>query len=141
MTLWNTIVAQNFVDAARNEALAGSDVSGNFISNGVLSGHNLIGNIDGSTGFGVAGSGDIAGTGAGVINARLAPLASNGGHTQTHALVRGSPALDTGDDAVLGGPFALTTDQRGLPRRSGLHVDIGAFELQRPNRRNRRWDR
>jgi hypothetical protein len=27
--------------------------------------------------------------------------------------------------------LSLTTDQRGLPRQSGSHVDIGAFELQR----------
>ena len=41
-----------------------------------------------------------------------------------------SPAIDAGDDAVIGPPDNLTTDQRGLPRLSGAHVDIGAYEVQ-----------
>jgi predicted outer membrane repeat protein len=63
---------------------------------------------------------------------KLGPLQSNGGPTQTFALLAGSPAIDAGDDSVLGPPFSLTTDQRGpgFPRKSGLRVDIGAFELQ-----------
>jgi hypothetical protein len=48
------------------------------------------------------------------------------------ALLPDSPAIDAGDDTVLGSPFSLTTDQRGtgFPRKSGLHVDIGALEVQ-----------
>jgi hypothetical protein len=142
MTLWNTVVAQNFVDAARDESREGADVSGEFISTGVLSGHNLIGNADGSIGFGAPGSGDKIGTAASVRNARLAPLANNGGPTQTHALLDSSPALNAGDDAVLGEPFGLTTDQRGRPRKGGRHVDIGAFEVQvGGGLTNRRWNR
>jgi hypothetical protein len=68
----------------------------------------------------------------------LGPLQNNGGPTQTHALVAGSPAIDAGNP---GGCLdstgaALQTDQRGLPRtfdgnRDGRAVcDIGAFELQ-----------
>lgn len=38
----------------------------------------------------------------------------------------GSPALDAGDDTLTG------TDQRGRPRRSGTHVDIGAYEFCLP---------
>src|SRR5215831_19125568 len=59
---------------------------------------------------------------------KLGPLQDNGGPTFTHALLPGSPAIDAGDDSVLGPPLSLTTDQRGpgLPRKSGLHVDIGA---------------
>ena len=54
---------------------------------------------------------------------RLAPLAANGGLTSTHALLAGSPAINTGD------PFtAPPADQRGFPR-VGL-PDIGAFEFQ-----------
>jgi hypothetical protein len=41
-----------------------------------------------------------------------------------------SPAIDAGDDAVTGPPDNLTTDQRGLPRKAGAHVDIGAYEMQ-----------
>ena len=57
----------------------------------------------------------------------LAPLADNGGPTLTHALLAGSPAIDTGDNF-----FGLPTDQRGSPRVSGVATDIGAFELQQP---------
>jgi Right handed beta helix region len=57
----------------------------------------------------------------------LGPLASNGGPTQTHALLAGSPAINTG--ANLAG---LATDQRGpgFARVVGLATDIGAFEDQ-----------
>jgi len=56
---------------------------------------------------------------------RLAPLADNGGLTQTHALLDGSPAIDTGNNA--GG---LLYDQRGpgFPRVKGPQADIGAYE-------------
>lgn len=60
-------------------------------------------------------------------NPRLLPLADNGGPTPTMALQTNSPAIDL---AVIGG--SPTTDQRGLPRPSGLAVDVGAFELQVP---------
>ena len=56
----------------------------------------------------------------------LSPLANNGGSTQTHALVAGSPAIDKGlnSDAV-----GIMKDQRGLARIFGGTVDIGAFEF------------
>ncbi len=53
----------------------------------------------------------------------LGPLQDNGGPTQTHALLAGSPAIDAGDTLE-------TTDQRGEARPFGLADDIGAFELQ-----------
>lgn len=58
---------------------------------------------------------------------RLAPLAFNGGPTMTHALKRGSPAINQGSN-----PASLTVDQRGPghPRLLGSAVDIGAFERQ-----------
>lgn len=49
-------------------------------------------------------------------------LADNGGPTQTHALVTGSPAIDV---AING---ATTTDQRGAPI-SGAARDSGAYEF------------
>jgi len=51
------------------------------------------------------------------------------------ALLGGSPAIDAGDDSVLGAPLFLTTDQRGpgFARKSGSHVDIGAFEVSQPD--------
>jgi HYR domain len=53
----------------------------------------------------------------------IGPLADNGGPTATHALLLGSPALDSGP--LSGFPL---TDQRGVPRPFGPRPDIGAFE-------------
>lgn len=52
-------------------------------------------------------------------------LADNGGPTQTHALLEGSPAIDHGSLA-----FCPATDQRGVSRPIGGGCDIGAFELE-----------
>jgi len=60
-------------------------------------------------------------------NALLAPLDNYGGPTQTMLPLPGSPAIDAGTDSVTN---FLTTDQRGLPRKTGAHVDIGAVEVQ-----------
>jgi PKD repeat protein len=54
-------------------------------------------------------------------------LADNGGPTQTHALLAGSPALNAGSNLL-----GLSTDQRGLDRQVGAAVDIGAFEFVPP---------
>jgi hypothetical protein len=56
---------------------------------------------------------------------RLAPLANNGGRTETHALLDDSPAIDMGNNAA-----GLTYDQRGqgFPRVKGPQADIGAYE-------------
>jgi len=83
-----------------------------------------------------AGSGITVGTGAGNILDELAllgPLADNGGPTETHALLPGSPAIDAANSI-------LTTDQRGqsvpidLPgivNAVGSNgSDIGAYEVQ-----------
>jgi hypothetical protein len=61
------------------------------------------------------------------VNPLLAPLDNYGGPTLTMPPVPGSPAIDTGTDSVTN---FLATDQRGMPRKSGLHVDIGAVEFQ-----------
>ena len=55
------------------------------------------------------------------IDPLIAPLADNGGPTQTHLPQSGSPAIDTGD----GCPLA---DQRGVARPQGAACDIGAVE-------------
>ena len=60
-------------------------------------------------------------------NPLLAPLGNYGGPTQTMPPFSGAPAIDAGTDSVTN---FLTTDQRGLPRLSGAHVDIGAAEAQ-----------
>src|SRR6476646_2780786 len=60
----------------------------------------------------------------------LGPLQDNGGPTLTHALLPGSPAIDTGDPNFTPPP---TYDQRGNPfvRVFGGRIDIGSFEVQR----------
>jgi hypothetical protein len=93
-------------------------VSGAFISQG----HNLIGANNGSTGLIQGSNGNIVGTTNSPVNPRLGALQDNGGPTETMSLLTGSPGIDTGDDALTG------TDQRGLPRLSGAHVDMGACE-------------
>ncbi|HZS46659.1 MAG TPA: choice-of-anchor Q domain-containing protein [Blastocatellia bacterium] len=73
-----------------------------------------------ATGF--TASGDKKNT-----NPLLGPLQSNGGPTQTMALLQGSPAIDAGNNT--GAP---ATDQRGVTRPQNGTVDIGAYELRNP---------
>jgi hypothetical protein len=90
-------------------------------------------NLTDGTGCGFTGVTDHQST-----DPMLAPsLASNGGPTQTLALLTGSPAIDQGLSA--GGE---TVDQRGFARPSdflsipnavgGNGADIGGFEVQAP---------
>jgi hypothetical protein len=124
----STLVAQDFVSGGTTGVgTSGPDVKGNFTSDG----HNLIGIADSSsTGFTNNMNHDKVGSTSSPINALLAPLDNYGGPVPTHALFTGSPALNKGDDAVLGSPFNLATDERGFPRKVGTHVDVGAFESQ-----------
>ncbi len=64
-----------------------------------------------------------------VADANLGALAANGGLTQTHALLTGSPAINAGDNA-LATAAGLTTDQRGVSRIASGTVDVGAYERQ-----------
>jgi hypothetical protein len=57
----------------------------------------------------------------------LGPLANNGGPTQTHVPLPGSPVIDAGDPAI---PDPPPTDQRGFPRIVGPAVDLGSVEAQ-----------
>lgn len=60
---------------------------------------------------------------------RLGPLASNGGPTQTHALLPGSSAIDTGYDPYCAWQWWTNNlDQRGATRPQGAHCDIGSYE-------------
>ena len=117
-TIGNTIIARN--------SGINPDVSGSFASLG----HNLIGDGTGSTGFTNGINGDQVGTTTIPINPRLQPLSFNSGPTQTMALIFGSPAINTGDNALKPSDF----DQRGSPYVRifpiGSTIDIGAFELQ-----------
>ncbi|MEQ8959220.1 MAG: choice-of-anchor Q domain-containing protein, partial [Coleofasciculus sp. C2-GNP5-27] len=123
LTIRNSIVAGNFDLGGRIHP----DVSGRAIINGDA--NNLIGDPTGANGTIGTGS-DLTFTSLGItdINQVLAPLADNGGSTQTHAPVSGSPALDAGNNANI--PPGITTDQRGATRIINNLVDIGAFESQ-----------
>ncbi len=88
-------------------------------------GHNIVSDASG----GLTGTGDLNNT-----NPLLAALASNGGPTQTHAPLPGSPAIN-------GVPVAnctdangipITTDQRGIARPQGVACDIGSVERVNP---------
>ena len=75
---------------------------------------------------------DLVDVGTGALN--LAPLADNGGPTETRALLPGSVAIDVipGAACIDSDDEPLTTDQRGQPRPEpgGSMCDVGAFELQ-----------
>lgn len=103
-TVSNTIIAGSG---------AGSDCAGTVASND----YNLAG--DGScTSF--AKPNDLTNT-----DPLLGPLQHNGGGTQTHATLPGSPALEAGS-------CMLPVDQRGVARPVGNVCDIGAFENEGP---------
>jgi CSLREA domain-containing protein len=96
-------------------------------------------------------SGNIVGTAHSKIDPKLGPLAFNGGTTQTHALLVGSPAIEAGDNSTAAkdvldvdgdGNFdePLPVDQRGRPFgrfEDGISdgsftsaMDMGAYERQ-----------
>ncbi len=119
----NTIVAGN-TNASGSSDIGGS---GDFESS---SSNNL---------FGTGGSGGLVdgtnGNQVGVAEPGLDPLGlqNNGGPTQTIALVTGSPAINTGNNALAVDPTTdepLAFDERGpgFPRVIDSTVDIGAFE-------------
>ncbi len=81
-------------------------------------------------------NGNFIGTAAALIDPVLGALANNGGLTATHALLVGSPAINTARLALAVNPVGgatLTLDQRGtgFPRNVG-GVDMGSFENQDP---------
>jgi CSLREA domain-containing protein len=114
-----------FRDSIVADPVGADNCSGTFTS----SGYNLEDDPGPSPSCGFTETTDIAGQ-----NPMLAPLANNGGPTNTQALPANSPAIDQGKS------FGATTDQRdaGFPRISdsptianatgGDGSDIGAFE-------------
>ena len=114
-----TVNSKNTVIAS-NTATGAPDVVGAYTSQG----HNLIGDSTGSSGFTNGVNGDQAGSSGNPIDPKLGPLQNNGGPTETHALLTGSPAIDAGDNT-----YAPDTDQRGKERIVNGTIDIGAYEL------------
>ncbi len=110
-TMHDTLVAGN-IDRG-GQAPDCTQATGTLVSQG----QTLIGNLAGCAY--TAALGDITG-----VDAKLVPLAENGGPTKTHALLPGSPALNAGAGCA-------RNDQRGVPRAAGGACDIGAYELVR----------
>jgi len=121
LTIANSIVAGNTALGSGPDLLP--DPNGTLNVN-----YSLIGNA--------GDSGITAGTGTDNIlnqSAQLGPLQNNGGPTETHALLPGSPAIDAGDPSIVFNPAEF--DQRGAPfvRVVAGQIDIGAYEMPAVN--------
>lgn len=119
--------------SVRNSIVAGNTDPGNYAHHDVSGtfnslGYNLIGVNTGSSSFVDGVNGNIVGTAASPVDPDLGPLADNGGATQTHALLEGSPAIDAIPEGGNGYNSAPAADQRQMARPEGGGVDIGAFE-------------
>ena len=104
---------------ANNTGGTQPDISGQIESQD----YNLFKNATGATITGTT-TGNIIG-----VDPLLGPLSINGGATRIHALLTGSPAIDTGDPTVF-----PATDQRSITRpqdsdgNGNSRSDIGAYE-------------
>ena len=133
-TLFGSIFAGN------GNPLTQSDISGEFGGPAVIetAKNNLIAN-PANSGILDGAEGNIVGVnGTGTLDIDLildTTLRDNGGPTKTHRVYCGSPAIDAGNNSLVG---TLSTDQRGAGfdriRNGGKSatVDIGAFEVQTP---------
>lgn len=84
-------------------------------------------NIASDASCGLVGTGDLNST-----DPMLGPLADNGGPTPTHALLPGSPAIDSVPitDCTDSYGNTITMDQRGVSRPHGTACDIGSYEAE-----------
>ncbi len=136
LTVSNSIIAGNTNNDDIRNQFSVNPIQGITTSNG----NNLIGNGDGSS-FTNGNNGDIVGTSANPIDAKLGNLQNNGGLTQTHALLSGSPAINAGSNSnIAQDTFDIDGDsntteipfeQRGVgfERIIDTTVDIGAYEI------------
>lgn len=137
----NTAIAGGGVYNLHVLHLQNSIVARNHDVNGEMD--QIAGRLAADSAFNVIGLGGAGGLVNGVKGNRvhvtlsqlkLDSLASNGGPTQTVALLAGSVAINAGSNALaVGGDHKpLTIDQRGdgFARIIRSRVDVGAFELQ-----------
>ncbi len=139
LTVSNSIIAEN----AGNDDITNQFTVSSFTFTGTINsgGNNLIGNGDGSS-FTNGNNGDIVGNSSNPINPQLGTLQNNGGITQTHALLSGSPAINAGNNSKIApDTFDIDGDsnttenlpfeQRGVgfERILDSTVDIGAYEI------------
>ena len=150
LTLINTTIVQNSA-VLGGGIFARSSATGNGVGNGSISNsiiaQNSGGNCDGvmfshSAGNNIEDGADCNFTMPGDmqnIDPMLAPLQNNGGSTNTHALLPGSPAADAANDAICQSSPVNSLDQRPYSRvnqdgnldggADGDPCDIGAFEI------------
>ena len=132
VTLRNTILAQNVDNGAAPDL---SPVAATVAITRSLIGDNTGSGLTAAPVGSPDANGNLIGTHVAPIDPKLGALATNGGPTQTMALLAGSPALNAGSSALATDPangnVALTTDQRGagFARIAGT-VDMGAYEVQ-----------
>ena len=136
VSIGNCLIAGNQVNATTPDVGKGGGGSLTTL------GGNVIGNGAGTFAAGLPnGSGDLVGSGASPLDPLISPLANNGGPTETHILLNGSPAINAGFNANLPADTfdldndanfveALPVDQRGGVnlRVRGPAVDVGAVE-------------
>jgi len=124
VTINSSIIAQNVSGNHADVFTALADTS--TVTLNVNAANSLFGQII-SPRINVTGPANQVGTAGSPIDAKLGPLQINGGTTETHALLAGSPAINAGAN-----PLSLTFDQRGVgfARVVGGQADIGAFEVQ-----------
>lgn len=93
--------------------------------------NSLIGITDERSGFIDGVNGNIVGSVKTPVDPQIGQLAENGGALATHALLPGSRAIDTGNNALSidrhGDPLLI--DQRGYDRIVNSTVDIGSYEF------------
>jgi len=118
--LSNTLLTNNLAGTTlANCGASGGASEINIIDNGY--------NLDSGNSCQLSAGGDLS-----MVDPRIGLLGNNGGLTETHALLSGSPAIDGGRSpevtlSVMGTSFDPSSlDQRGLPRSSV--PDIGAYE-------------
>jgi CSLREA domain-containing protein len=123
LTIGNSIIAGNTIAGVEADCSTDGESGPAYLSLG----YNLIQDptgclLTGDTGTNITG-----------VSPGLGALTSNGGSTQTIALLPGSPAIDAGNPTAPGsGESACAiTDQRGFFRPQDTRCDIGAFEMTR----------
>ena len=129
VTLYNTIVAGNLNSTNASDDIAGG-LDAQLPAGRQPSSYNLVG-----TGGAGGLSNGINGNITGVSDPKLTPLGNYGGPLQTVGILPGSPAVDSGSNALAqdysaSPPRPLFNDDRGMPRIASSTVDIGADELQ-----------
>ena len=127
LTLTNSTVSGNIATEgsgggirSRSLTLANTIVADNVVDNCSDSVDSLGYNLTDDTSCALAEPTDLV-----VADAMLGPLQDNGGPTETHDLLPGSPAIDAG--SVNCPP--PDTDQRGVLRPQGADCDIGSVEF------------